>query len=156
MSHRNLSQRRLMDRTCWLSSSSMWWMPQWLMPAPVLPRRPPLRRPLQWAFDTRAAGRGSASVAPSPPSSPASLFSGALSAVLHHPGASLRVTPTGSPVLDQLKLQLREMRDDLELLKSQHKKEVKLLMSELDEEKKIRLSLQVEVDRIKKQLSKSS
>lgn len=108
--------------------------------------------------DAKQGGRSGASVNPSPSSSPMppSLFSGALSAVLHHPRTALRVTPSGSPVLDQLKLQLREMRDDLELLKSQHKKEVTLLMSELDEEKKIRLSLQVEVDKIKKKLSKSS
>ncbi|XP_012674258.1 SH3 domain-containing kinase-binding protein 1 [Clupea harengus] len=108
--------------------------------------------------NTSGSGSASASATPSPPSSPSppSLFSGALSAVLHHPGATLKVTPSGSPALDQLRLQLREMRDELELLKSQHKKEVKLLMSELDEEKKIRLSLQMEVEKIKKQLSKSS
>ncbi|XP_076123291.1 SH3 domain-containing kinase-binding protein 1 isoform X1 [Alosa pseudoharengus] len=120
------------------------------------PSTPASPTPSSVGSDTRPGGRSSVSVTPSPASSPPSLFSGALSAVLHHPGATLRVTPSGSLILDQLKLQLREMRDDLELLKSQHKKEVKLLMSELDEEKRIRLSLQVEVDKIKKQLSKSS
>ncbi|KAF5894321.1 SH3 domain-containing kinase-binding protein 1-like isoform X2, partial [Clarias magur] len=54
----------------------------------------------------------------------------------HHP-----VTP-GPPTLQQLNVELQDMREELELLKTQHKKEIKLLMNELDEEKKMRLSLQ--------------
>ncbi|XP_063053802.1 SH3 domain-containing kinase-binding protein 1 [Engraulis encrasicolus] len=108
-----------------------------------------------------------ASATPSPPPSPSSsspasplppsLFSGALSTVLHNPRDSLKaVPPSGSPALDHLRRQLGLMREELDKMKSQHKKEVKQLVSELDEEKKARLNLQVEVDKIKRQLTKSS
>ncbi|KAL2093193.1 hypothetical protein ACEWY4_010505 [Coilia grayii] len=123
------------------------------------PPSPAPLTPSSVGSDFRFSSRASSTPSPSPPPcspSPPSLFSGALSAVLHNPGATLKVAPSGSPALDHLRVQLREMRDELDLLKSQHKKEVKLLMSELDEEKKVRLSLQVEVDKIKKQLAKSS
>ncbi|XP_018590284.2 SH3 domain-containing kinase-binding protein 1-like isoform X2 [Scleropages formosus] len=58
------------------------------------------------------------------------------------------------PTLEELRTQLRDLRATLEQMKMQHKKEIKQLMNELDEEKKIRLSLQVEVEHIKKVLSK--
>ncbi|GAA6093485.1 SH3 domain-containing kinase-binding protein 1 [Tachysurus ichikawai] len=56
--------------------------------------------------------------------------------------------------LQKLSVELQDMREELELLKTQHKREIKLLMNELDEEKKMRLSLQVEVERLKKHMSK--
>ncbi|KAF4077217.1 hypothetical protein AMELA_G00205580 [Ameiurus melas] len=58
------------------------------------------------------------------------------------------------PTLQKLNVELQDMREELELLKTQHKREIKLLMSELDEEKKMRLSLQVEVERLKRHMSK--
>ncbi|XP_053505001.1 SH3 domain-containing kinase-binding protein 1 isoform X1 [Ictalurus furcatus] len=60
----------------------------------------------------------------------------------------------GPPTLQKLNVELQDMREELELLKTQHKREIKLLMSELDEEKKMRLSLQVEVERLKRRMSK--
>ncbi|MCJ8741255.1 hypothetical protein PDJAM_G00068730 [Pangasius djambal] len=65
-----------------------------------------------------------------------------------------RLAAHGPPTLQKLNVELQDMREELELLKTQHKKEIKLLMNELDEEKKMRLSLQVEVERLKKHLSK--
>ncbi|KAL4657358.1 SH3 domain-containing kinase-binding protein 1-like isoform X1 [Arapaima gigas] len=58
------------------------------------------------------------------------------------------------PSLEDLRTQLKDLRATLEQIKMQHKKEIKQLMNELDEEKKIRLSLQMEVEHIKKVLSK--
>ncbi|XP_017273564.1 SH3 domain-containing kinase-binding protein 1 isoform X2 [Kryptolebias marmoratus] len=81
-----------------------------------------------------------------------------LSAVLH-PAVSSDPRP-GSPEenskanLEQLQAELRDLRDQFEQMKSQHNKEIKLLMSELDEEKRIRLTLQMEMQRMKKRLSK--
>ncbi|TTX55687.1 SH3 domain-containing kinase-binding protein 1 [Bagarius yarrelli] len=60
----------------------------------------------------------------------------------------------GSNILEELRVQLRELRATVELMKSQHKQEMKQLVSELDDEKKIRLSLQMDVENIKKVLSK--
>ncbi|XP_058232517.1 SH3 domain-containing kinase-binding protein 1 isoform X2 [Hemibagrus wyckioides] len=60
----------------------------------------------------------------------------------------------GSTTMEELRNQLRELRSTVELMKSQHKQEMKQLVSELDEEKKIRLSLQMDVENIKKVLSK--
>ncbi|XP_046879911.1 SH3 domain-containing kinase-binding protein 1 isoform X1 [Hypomesus transpacificus] len=59
-----------------------------------------------------------------------------------------------SPSLDELRGQLKDLRASVELLKSQHRKEMKQLASELEEEKRIRISLQVEVEHIKKSLAK--
>ncbi|KAM9712530.1 SH3 domain-containing kinase-binding protein 1 isoform 2-T2 [Menidia menidia] len=70
------------------------------------------------------------------------------------PSPELRHSPMAPPTLDELKLQLRELKASVELLKSQHRQEMKQLASALDEEKKMRISLQVEVDHIKKSLSK--
>ncbi|XP_035383428.1 uncharacterized protein si:dkey-71d15.2 isoform X2 [Electrophorus electricus] len=65
-----------------------------------------------------------------------------------------RAPPHGPPTLEHLQVELQDMREELQQLKSQHKTEIKLLMNELDEEKKKRLSMQVEVERIKKHMSK--
>ncbi|KAM4620210.1 SH3 domain-containing kinase-binding protein 1 [Polymixia lowei] len=56
--------------------------------------------------------------------------------------------------LGQLQTELRDLKDEMDLMKTQHNKEIKLLMNELDEEKKIRLTLQLEIQRIKKHMSK--
>ncbi|XP_077480949.1 SH3 domain-containing kinase-binding protein 1 [Stigmatopora argus] len=60
----------------------------------------------------------------------------------------------GSSSLEDLQKQLRELRGSVELLKTQHRQEMKQLGATLDEEKKIRLGLQMEVEHIKKILSK--
>ncbi|XP_051782873.1 SH3 domain-containing kinase-binding protein 1 isoform X2 [Erpetoichthys calabaricus] len=54
--------------------------------------------------------------------------------------------------LEELRLQVKELKTVIDHMKVQHKKEIKQLMNELDEEKKIRLSLQMEVEHIKKVL----
>ncbi|XP_071754373.1 SH3 domain-containing kinase-binding protein 1 isoform X2 [Centroberyx gerrardi] len=59
-----------------------------------------------------------------------------------------------APNLEQLQTELKDLKDELELMKSQHNKEIKLLMNELDEEKRIRLTLQMEIQRMKKRMSK--
>ncbi|XP_034021984.1 SH3 domain-containing kinase-binding protein 1 isoform X2 [Thalassophryne amazonica] len=81
------------------------------------------------------------------PASPSS--SSALS-----PSPELRHSPVSPPMLEELRNQLRDLRASIELLKSQHRQEMKQLTSALDEEKKSRLSLQMEVEHIKKSLSK--
>ncbi|XP_063750625.1 SH3 domain-containing kinase-binding protein 1 isoform X4 [Eleginops maclovinus] len=63
-------------------------------------------------------------------------------------------TSRSPPSLEQVQSDLRELRNQFELMKSQHNKEIKLLMSELDEEKRIRLTLQMEMQRMKKHMSK--
>ncbi|XP_054621462.1 SH3 domain-containing kinase-binding protein 1 isoform X3 [Dunckerocampus dactyliophorus] len=70
------------------------------------------------------------------------------------PSPELRHSPVTPPTLEELKNQLRELRTSVELLKSQHRQEMKQLTNTLDEEKRIRLSLQMEVEHIKKKLSK--
>ncbi|XP_072897951.1 uncharacterized protein [Hemitrygon akajei] len=52
--------------------------------------------------------------------------------------------------IEEVKAQVKELRSFIEMMKSQHKKEITQLMNELDEEKKIRISLQMEVEGIKK------
>ncbi|XP_028290575.1 SH3 domain-containing kinase-binding protein 1 isoform X2 [Gouania willdenowi] len=81
------------------------------------------------------------------PASPSS--SSALS-----PSPELRHSPLTPPTLEELRNQLRDLRASVDLLKSQHRQEMKQLVNALDEEKKIRLSLQMEVEHIKKNLSK--
>lgn len=54
--------------------------------------------------------------------------------------------------IEELKMQVRELRTIIETMKDQQKCEIKQLLSELDEEKKIRLRLQMEVNDIKKAL----
>ncbi|CAK6968589.1 SH3 domain-containing kinase-binding protein 1 [Scomber scombrus] len=70
------------------------------------------------------------------------------------PSPELRHSPMTPPTLEELKNQLRDLRASVDLLKSQHRQEMKQLASALDEEKKIRLSLQMEVEHIKKNLGK--
>ncbi|XP_061613920.1 SH3 domain-containing kinase-binding protein 1 isoform X2 [Phyllopteryx taeniolatus] len=83
---------------------------------------------------------------PASPSSPSACPS---------PSPELRQSsPATAPTLEELRRQLRELRSAVELLKSQHRQEMKQLAGTLDEEKKIRLSLQMEVEHIKKILSK--
>ncbi|XP_028842109.1 SH3 domain-containing kinase-binding protein 1 isoform X2 [Denticeps clupeoides] len=80
-----------------------------------------------------------------------------LSEALHSPASStfrtIKPGPQEPPVLQQMKLQLHDLKEELDLLRTQHKKEIKFLVSELDEEKKVRLSLQMEVKKIQKQLA---
>ncbi|XP_026228110.1 uncharacterized protein si:dkey-71d15.2 isoform X1 [Anabas testudineus] len=87
-----------------------------------------------------------------------SLLSKVFSAVLHPtlpPGSnSDPQLSTHPPNLEQLQTELRVLRDQFEQMKSQHNKEIKLLMNELDEEKRIRLTLQMEIQRMKKHMSK--
>ncbi|XP_022604483.1 SH3 domain-containing kinase-binding protein 1 [Seriola dumerili] len=70
------------------------------------------------------------------------------------PSPELRHSPLTSPTLEELRNQLRDLRTSVEQLKNQHRQEMKHLASALDEEKKIRVNLQLEVDHIKKNLSK--
>ncbi|CAN9506037.1 unnamed protein product [Ophioblennius macclurei] len=70
------------------------------------------------------------------------------------PSPELRHSPLTPPTLEELRNQLRDLRASIDLLKSHHRQEMKQLSNALDEEKKIRISLQVEVEHIKKSLSK--
>ncbi|XP_061876918.1 SH3 domain-containing kinase-binding protein 1 isoform X1 [Entelurus aequoreus] len=70
------------------------------------------------------------------------------------PTPELRNSPVTPPTLEDLRYQVRELRTSVELLKSQHRQEMKQLTNTLDEEKKIRLGLQMEVEHIKKKMSK--
>ncbi|XP_026093694.1 SH3 domain-containing kinase-binding protein 1-like isoform X2 [Carassius auratus] len=100
---------------------------------------------------------------PPKPSAPPS-SSGSSGASLHQGSAGLRPhSPSveargkneqGTSTLEELRAQLRDLKGAVELMKSQHKQEIKQLVSELDEEKRIRISLQIEVEQIKKSLSK--
>ncbi|TRY95277.1 hypothetical protein DNTS_012211 [Danionella cerebrum] len=73
----------------------------------------------------------------------------------HSPSAEARgKSEQGPGTLEELRAQMRDLRGAVELMKSQHKQEIKQLVSELDEEKRIRISLQMEVEQIKKSLSK--
>ncbi|XP_061094256.1 SH3 domain-containing kinase-binding protein 1 isoform X1 [Conger conger] len=101
-----------------------------------------------------------------PPSSssscvPSSLLPVPIASALRPPSPSAPDTkpkselgPQGPPTMEELRTQLKDLRGSIEMMKAQHKKEIKQLMSELDEEKRIRLSLQMEVEHIKKVLSK--
>ncbi|KAJ8010748.1 hypothetical protein DPEC_G00078380 [Dallia pectoralis] len=62
--------------------------------------------------------------------------------------------PRPTPTLEELRGQLRELRASVERLKSQHRQEMKKLASDLDEERKIRITLQMDVEQIKKSLFK--
>lgn len=88
-----------------------------------------------------------------------SLLPKALSAVLHPtipPGLSSnhRNPEKSTSTLQMLQTELRDLKEQFEQMKSQHNKEIKLLMNELDEEKRIRLTLQMEIQRMKKHMSK--
>ncbi|XP_076024805.1 SH3 domain-containing kinase-binding protein 1 [Genypterus blacodes] len=79
----------------------------------------------------------------------------ALSAVLHPQSTPDSNTgPDPSTPLEQLRTELKDLRDQFQQMKIQHNKEIKLLMNELDEEKRIRLTLQMEIQRMKKHMSK--
>ncbi|XP_047462514.1 SH3 domain-containing kinase-binding protein 1 [Mugil cephalus] len=86
-----------------------------------------------------------------------SLLPKALSAVLtpnSNPRPSRSPDKHSSPNLEELQVELRVLKDQFEQMKSQHNKEIKLLMNELDEEKRIRLTLQMEIQHMKKRMSK--
>ncbi|XP_077101031.1 SH3 domain-containing kinase-binding protein 1 isoform X4 [Siphateles boraxobius] len=87
-------------------------------------------------------------------SSGASLHQGAAGLRPHSPSVDARGKNEQGSTLEDLKAQLRDLKGTVELMKSQHKQEIKQLVSELDEEKRIRISLQIEVEQIKKSLSK--
>ncbi|XP_054478952.1 SH3 domain-containing kinase-binding protein 1 [Anoplopoma fimbria] len=70
------------------------------------------------------------------------------------PSPELRHSPLTPPTLEELRNQLRDLRSSVELLKSQHRQEMKQLTNALDDERKIRVSLQMEVEHIKKSLLK--
>ncbi|XP_075936391.1 SH3 domain-containing kinase-binding protein 1 isoform X3 [Anarhichas minor] len=70
------------------------------------------------------------------------------------PSPELRHSPLTPPTLEELRNQLRDLRSSVELLKSQHRQEMKQLTNALDDERKIRVSLQMEVEHIRKSLSK--
>ncbi|KAM9436604.1 SH3 domain-containing kinase-binding protein 1 isoform 2-T2 [Clarias gariepinus] len=73
----------------------------------------------------------------------------------HSPSMEAKMkSEQGSTTLEELRAQLRELKTTVELMKSQHKQEMKQLVSELDEEKRMRLSLQMDVENIRKALSK--
>ncbi|XP_034463489.1 SH3 domain-containing kinase-binding protein 1 [Hippoglossus hippoglossus] len=110
-----------------------------------------------------ASHNGSAlpAAAPKPEPTPSfsSLLPKALFAVLPQglgsdPRPSRNPVTHTSPNLGELQTELRDLRDQFEQMKSQHNKEIKLLMNELDEEKRIRLTLQMEIQRMKKRMSK--
>ncbi|RXN17105.1 SH3 domain-containing kinase-binding 1 isoform X1 [Labeo rohita] len=117
------------------------------------------RRPRSQIF-TSAPEKSSLPPKPSaPPSSSgstgSSLHLGSAGLRPHSPSVDTRVkNEQGSTSLEELKAQLRDLKGTVELMKSQHKQEIKQLVSELDEEKRIRVSLQMEVEQIKKSLSK--
>ncbi|XP_024135705.1 SH3 domain-containing kinase-binding protein 1 isoform X1 [Oryzias melastigma] len=70
------------------------------------------------------------------------------------PSPERRHSPLTPLTLEELRHQLKDLRASIDLLKIQHRQEMKELTNALDEEKRMRLSLQVEVDHIKKSLSK--
>ncbi|XP_066104949.1 SH3 domain-containing kinase-binding protein 1 isoform X7 [Saccopteryx bilineata] len=116
--------------------------------------------PLLHKPGTMAAGGGGgpatlSSVAPSP-------LSSSLGTAGHRANSpslfGTEVKPKMEPVassqaaVEELRMQVRELRSIIETMKDQQKREIKQLLSELDEEKKIRLRLQMEVNDIKKAL----
>ncbi|KAK6299617.1 hypothetical protein J4Q44_G00296500 [Coregonus suidteri] len=83
------------------------------------------------------------------PISPSPSYANPTSSFISHSPES-RPTPT----LEELRGQLKELRTSVELLKSQYRQEMKQLSSDLNEEKSFRLTLQMEVEKIKKRISK--
>ncbi|XP_029703891.1 SH3 domain-containing kinase-binding protein 1 [Takifugu rubripes] len=87
-----------------------------------------------------------------------SLLPKALSAILNPASRATSDPQPGrhpSPAeVEQLRTELRDLRDQFNQMKTQHNKEIKELMSELDEEKRIRLTLQMEIQRLKKHVGK--
>nr|XP_023654092.1 SH3 domain-containing kinase-binding protein 1 isoform X2 [Paramormyrops kingsleyae] len=70
------------------------------------------------------------------------------------PHASASGGSSEPPSMEELKAQLRDLQAAVEMMKLQHKREIKQLTGELDEERKSRLTLQMEVESIKKALCK--
>lgn len=70
------------------------------------------------------------------------------------PSPELRHSPLTPLTLEEVRNQLRDLKASVELLKSQHRQEMKQLSSALDDERRIRLSLQMEVEHMKKNLLK--
>ncbi|KAM9041837.1 SH3 domain-containing kinase-binding protein 1 isoform 7-T7 [Megaptera novaeangliae] len=108
---------------------------------------------------TMAAGSGGpaplSSAAPSPLSSSlGTVGHRANSPSLFGAEGKPKMEPTASSqaAVEELRTQVRELRNIIETMKDQQKREIKQLLSELDEEKKIRLRLQMEVNDIKKAL----
>ncbi|XP_024250420.1 SH3 domain-containing kinase-binding protein 1 isoform X1 [Oncorhynchus tshawytscha] len=125
---------------------------------PVLPviEKKPHRPPRH----TRLSSSSTGANVPHPFST---LLPGALSAILRvtlpphltsNPKPRREPSAQGPLTLEQLQTELRDLRDEVEMMKSQHNKEIQLLMNELDEEKRIRLSVQMEVAQMKKHKSK--
>ncbi|XP_032829439.1 SH3 domain-containing kinase-binding protein 1 isoform X2 [Petromyzon marinus] len=99
---------------------------------------------------SQGASGGASSPLPRPLST---IVSEALNARRQPPsGAEPQGGGGGSGGGDDLQAQVRELREAMEAMKIQHKREISQLVSELEEEKKRRVQLQVEVERIKKQL----
>ncbi|XP_013858567.1 SH3 domain-containing kinase-binding protein 1 isoform X2 [Austrofundulus limnaeus] len=109
---------------------------------------------------TQGANQNTSALQTSEKNTPVQSFSSvlpkALSAVMNPAFNPQPKTPekNSKPNLDQLQTELRDLRDQFEQMKIQHNKEIKLLMNELDEEKRIRLTLQMEIQRMKKHMSK--
>ncbi|CAB1316040.1 unnamed protein product, partial [Coregonus sp. 'balchen'] len=117
---------------------------------PVLPvvEKKPHRPPRPTKLSSSSSTGASASV--SHPFS--TLLPGSLSAILRvtlpphltsNPNPRREPSAQGPLTLEQLRTELRDLRNEVEMMKSQHNKEIQLLMNELDEEKRIRLSVQV-------------
>nr|XP_033804935.1 SH3 domain-containing kinase-binding protein 1 isoform X2 [Geotrypetes seraphini] len=111
----------------------------------------------------KAGGSSSHAAPPSSPSSPPAFHSITIGTTGQRSSTPyLPSTTEGKPktehgshnqlTLDELRLQVKELRSIVEAMKDQQKKEIKQLLAELDEEKKIRLRLQMEVNEIKKTL----
>ncbi|XP_028338281.1 SH3 domain-containing kinase-binding protein 1 isoform X5 [Physeter macrocephalus] len=108
---------------------------------------------------TMAAGSGGPAPLSSAASSP---LSSSLGTVGHRANSPSLFGAEGKPkmeppassqaAVEELRTQVRELRNIIETMKDQQKREIKQLLSELDEEKKIRLRLQMEVNDIKKAL----
>ncbi|XP_030624144.1 SH3 domain-containing kinase-binding protein 1 [Chanos chanos] len=114
------------------------------------------RRPRSQIFTSVPESKSSLPPKPSVLHSSSSAQAGGVSLRPHSPCVEHRgkADPQGPSTLEELKAQLRDLRGTVELMRSQHKQEIKQLVSELDEEKRIRLTLQMEVEQIKKLLSK--
>ncbi|XP_077597338.1 SH3 domain-containing kinase-binding protein 1 [Stigmatopora nigra] len=113
------------------------------------------------SFDSLLRNGGSLPVAeprhdlPHSSASLSPLLPKALSAVLHaRQTVPESIGVSAELTLEHLQSELKELKEDFQQMKSQHNKEIKLLMSELDEEKRIRLTLQMELQRMKKHMSK--
>jgi len=62
-------------------------------------------------------------------------------------------TPPHADETGNVQAEIQQLRRDFESFKHSHEKRLADLTAELDEEKKIRLTLQVEMERLKKRLA---